>query len=122
MTQKTEKRPGTDCWRFAPIGGDRIVKRPHRREVWGIAYVAQKCRLVPDRPDPAGNASYACKIANVSEGGFGIVCRKAGATPDLFQTGSEMTLEAWDGKRLRVEIRWVNKDRMGVKCFSLSAH
>ncbi len=94
---------------------DLVISRPFRRRVTGVAYTAQKSRLIPDRPDAEGNDSYPCKIADVSVDGFGVVCRAASINPTLFETGSEMTLEGSDGKRVRVQIRWAKKDRLGLK-------
>jgi hypothetical protein len=115
MTMKTEKRPAVGLQRVVTSDGGVVVNRPYRRPISGVAYHAQKCRLVLDMPDAAGNESYPCKIANVSDCGFGVVCRAAETTPDVFQPGAHMTLEAWDGKRSRVEIRWINKARLGLK-------
>ena len=82
-----------------------------------VAYNAQRSRLVPDAPDAEGNANYPCKIANVSDGGFGVVCRAAEKSPDLFQTDALMMLESGDGTRIRVQIQWVSHGRIGLKRF-----
>jgi hypothetical protein len=116
MAEETEKRPGQ--WRFKAVRPGTIVNRPFRREVWGTAYAAQRCRLILDEPDIEGNESYSCKIADHSEGGFCVVCPAAEKAPDLFGVGVEMTLEAWDGKLLRVEIRWISNGRVGLKRYS----
>ncbi len=117
MEPRIETTPPELLKRFARGPQGAIVKRPFRREVWGTAFVAQKCRLVLDGPDADGNTSYACKVADFSEGGYGVVCKAAETTPKLFQTGMEMTLEGWGGVRTRVEVRWIKKERMGLKTF-----
>jgi hypothetical protein len=113
--KETEKRPGNGLQRIVTIGKDDVINRPSRRLISGVAYNAQKCRLIPDTPDAAGNASYICKIADVSDAGYGVVCRAAADTPEHFQLGTKMTLEAGDGKQSRVEICWVKNVRLGLK-------
>jgi hypothetical protein len=115
MTKETGQKPGNGLQRTVAIGNDDVIDRPLRRPISGVAYNAQKCRLVPDTPDPAGNDSYSCKIADVSEHGFGVVCRTAANSPDLFQIGALMTLEAQDGKQYRVDICWVKNGRLGLR-------
>ena len=92
-----------------------VLARSARRPIVGVAYVAQKCRLVPDEPDVEGNESYACKISDVSDTGFGVVCRIAEKFPALFAAGSQMTLEAGDGTRVRVQIQWTRDGRVGLR-------
>ena len=96
-----------------------VLARAARRPIVGVAYVAQKCRLVPDEPDVEGNESYACfcgcKISDVSDTGFGVVCRIAEKFPALFAAGSQMTLEAGDGTRVRVQIQWTRDGRVGLR-------
>jgi hypothetical protein len=86
-----------------------------RRLNSGVALMAQRFRLILDKADAAGHAHYPCKILDASAQGFGVICSAVELAPDLFQVGAQMTLEAADRKRLRVEIRWINKDRLGVK-------
>jgi hypothetical protein len=100
---------------FGAARRDVVINRPYRRRITGVAYTAQRSRLVLDMPDAAGNDSYPCKIADVSVGGFGVVCQAAQQAMDVFQSGALMTLEAWDGMRARVEVRWANNDRLGLK-------
>ena len=100
----------------APLSGkDVIINRPTRRAITGVAYNAQKCRLLPDTPDAAGNASFPCRIADVSDAGLGVVCRAVEQAPDLFPLGARMVLEASDGTRSRWEIRWIRHGRIGLK-------
>jgi hypothetical protein len=96
-TPEIETTPGTVLWRFRRGPQGIVVKRPHRREVWGTAYIAQRCRLIPDRPD-AGDESYPCKIADVSTGGFCVVCNAAETSPRLFRAGAEMTANGFASK------------------------
>jgi hypothetical protein len=39
----------------------------------------------------------------------------AANSPDLFQIGALMTLEAQDGKQYRVDICWVKNGRLGLR-------
>ena len=115
-----EVPPKTPCPGLQPLlsgGLDMVAYRPSRRPITGVAYNAQRSRLVPDAPDAEGNANYPCKIANVSDGGFGVVCRAAEKSPDLFQTDALMMLESGDGTRIRVQIQWVSHGRIGLKRF-----
>jgi hypothetical protein len=97
------------------VDGDMVVNRSARRPIQGIAFNAQKSHLVRDEPDSAGNERYRCKIADVSDGGFGVVCRTAATNPELFQAGEQMTLQGADGKRVRVQIRWIKNGRLGLR-------
>jgi hypothetical protein len=115
MFQKTEKRFGPGLRRIVEIHDDMIVNRPVRRAISGVAYNAQRSYLVPDEPDAEGNKSYFCKIADTSVGGFGVACRAASTHPELFKSGTQMTLEGMDGKRVRVQIRWVKNGRLGLR-------
>jgi hypothetical protein len=102
MAPKMDMRPGTALRRFAAVEGDMIVNRPPRRSITGIEFHTQICRLLLDEPDAKGNDTYACKIADVSDGGFGVVCGAA------------------DGDRLRVEVRWIKNGRLGLRRLAVS--
>jgi hypothetical protein len=115
MFHKAQKRHAPGLLRTVLLDGDMIVNRPSRRAISGPAFTAQRSHLVPDEPDVDGNKSYFCKVADVSDSGFGVVCRTAGINPSLFKTGNQMTLEASDGKRVRVQIRWIKNGRLGLK-------
>ena len=121
MAQGIAKGPTVGLRRIVEVDEKELVfTRSMRRPISGVLYNAQKCRLVPDSPDAAGNQSYTCKIADVSETGFGVVCRSAEKSPELFPSGAQMTLEANDGKRLRVEVRWIRNGRLGLKRLRLN--
>jgi len=120
MTQKTEKKAAPGLRRVVAVEDGVVVNRPARQSIGGVAFIAQRCRLILDEPDAAGNQSYACKIADASDTGLGVVCRVAEQTPGLFQLGAQMTLEAVDGKRVRVEIRWIKGSRLGLQRFGPS--
>jgi hypothetical protein len=115
MIQKMEKRPGTTLRRFAAVEGEMIVNRPPRRSITGVEFHTQICCLLLDEPDAAGNEAYACKIADVSDGGFGVVCAAAEKIAHPFRAGSQLTLQEADGDRLRVEVRWVKNGRVGLR-------
>ena len=92
-----------------------IVERALRRPITGIEYYTQTCRLLPDEPDTKAGDGYACKIADVSEGGFGVVCGASRAIFHPFKPGTQLTLQKSDGERSRVEVRWVRKSRLGLR-------
>jgi hypothetical protein len=120
MQLKMDVTPPELLKRYARGPQGKVVNRPHRREVWGIAFVAQKCRLLLDQPDADGNESYPCKIADVSDGGYCVVCKAAETSPTMFRAGMTLTLEAWEGVRVRVEVRWIKKGRLGLKSFRMA--
>jgi hypothetical protein len=113
--KETKPSPAADLPEDAEHLEDIIVRRPYRRPITGFAFTMQKCRLVLDMPDATGNRSYPCQIADLSDRGFGVVCPAAEKMLEVFHTGAKLTLEAWDGKKLRVEVRWVEKERMGLR-------
>jgi hypothetical protein len=115
MAGDIEKRIGYGLRRFAAVEGDLIVNRPPRRVITGIAFDTQFCRLLLDEPDPAGNDAYACKITDVSDDGFGILCGAARTVPHPFNAGSRLTLQDPDGERVRVEVRWTKGARLGLR-------
>jgi hypothetical protein len=115
MMQRSEKTYEPGLQRVVVASADMTVNRSPRRQIGGIAYAAQKTRLTPDEPDEDGNESYYCKIFDVSEDGFGVVCPTALKNSGLFTLGKQLTLEATDGKRSRVEIRWVSQGRLGLR-------
>ena len=117
-TNELESDTGRYC--FRGTSKDHIVSRPYRRQISGVAYHSQKSRLIPDRPDMSGVSSFPCKVADVSERGVGVVCRDAENAPDLFREGAHMTLIDADGKRARVEVRWVNNGRVGLRRFEIN--
>jgi hypothetical protein len=114
-TPRTEKRPGTALRRFAAVEGEMIVNRPPRRSITGIEFHTQICRMLLDEPDVMGNEVYPCKIADVSDGGFGVVCGAAEKIPHPFKPGAQLTLQESDGDRLRVEVRWIKNGRLGLR-------
>jgi hypothetical protein len=120
MFEDTETLPGPDLQPAAATQEDRAVERAARRPISGIVFLAQKTRLVLDAPDAAGKATYPCRIFDFSAGGFGVVCHALAKSRGAFHLGAQMTLEAWDGKRSRVEIRWINNARIGLKCVEAS--
>jgi hypothetical protein len=115
MAGKMENRTGFGLRRFAAVEGDMIVNRPPRRPITGIEFDTQFCRLLLDEPDASGNEAYACKIADVSDEGFGIVFGVGKTNPLPFNAGSRLTLEHSDGERVRVEVRWIKGGRLGVR-------
>jgi hypothetical protein len=115
MMQKIVKKSGPGLQRIVVVEADMTVNRSPRRQIAGIAYNAQKTRLALDEPDASGHESYPCKIADVSDDGFGVVCPAANTVSDLFALGAQMTLETSDGKRSRVEIRWIRNGRLGLR-------
>jgi hypothetical protein len=120
MAPKMDMRPGTALRRFAAVEGDMIVNRPPRRSITGIEFHTQICRLLLDEPDAKGNDTYACKIADVSDGGFGVVCGAAEKVPHPFKPGAQLTLQESDGDRLRVEVRWIKNGRLGLRRLAVS--
>jgi hypothetical protein len=115
MPQKPVDKMSTSLRRLAAVEGDIIVNRPPREPITGLAFETQHCSLILDWPDDTGNESYPCKITDVSEGGFGVMCGAAKKIPHPFKFGTQMTLHDPEGKRVRVEIRWVNYGRLGVR-------
>jgi hypothetical protein len=116
MFQKIEKKSGPGLQRIVnTVEGDMVVHRPSRRPISGVVFHAQKSRLILDAPDTDGNESYPCRVADMSDGGFGVVCSAADKVPEVFQPGAQMTLEAWDSKQSRVEIRWIKNGRLGLR-------
>ncbi|WP_419758537.1 hypothetical protein [Acidisoma sp.] len=118
MAEKIEKKTGNGLRRFAAVEGDMIVNRPPRRSITGIEFANQISRMLLDQPDATGNHIYPCKIANVSDEGFGVVCGAARTIPHPFHTGGQLTLQESDGERVRVEIRWIKSDRLGLRRLS----
>jgi len=116
MFEEIETRFDSDLQHTPAVGRDAPLDRAARRSIGGIAFLAQRTRLVLDQPDAAGKASYPCRIFDFSGGGFGVICHAVGTAAEAFQPGARMTLEAWDSKRSRVEIRWINNGRIGLKC------
>ncbi len=114
-SRNSESRMTMALRRFAAVQGDMIVNRPPRRAITGIEFHTQICRLLLDEPDAAANDSYPCKIADVSDEGFGVVCGAANTLSHAFRPGSQVTLQESDGERLRVEIRWIKNGRLGLK-------
>jgi len=116
MTNKIERKfVGPGLQPVVVADKTMTVIRAPRRAITGIAFNAQRSRLILDAPDSAGNESYPCKIANVSDAGFGLMCPAAAKVPDLFKVGAHMTLEGSDGKRSRVEVRWISNGRLGLR-------
>jgi len=101
--------------RFVPMDGEMIVSRPPRRAITGIEFHTQTCRLLLDEPDAAANDSYPCKIADVSDEGFGVVCGAVNTVTNPFRPGSQLTLQESHGERLRVEVRWIKNGRLGLR-------
>ncbi len=122
MTGKLESRLSYGMRRFAAVEGDMIVNRPPRRAITGSEFETQYCRLLLDGPDAAGNEGYACKIADVSDEGFGIVYGAAKTNPHPFNAGSRLTLEHSDGERVRVEVRWIKPGRLGLRRLPSGPH
>jgi hypothetical protein len=115
MFKKFLKKPSPGLMRVVRSDGDMVVNRATRRPLSGAAFQAERSHLVPDAPDVEGNKSYFCKVADVSDTGFGVVCRTASVNPTLFKAGNQMTLEGSDGKRVRVQIRWIKNGRLGLR-------
>jgi hypothetical protein len=115
MAQNKLGRIGSGLRRVAAVEGDMIVSRSAREPVSGLAFQAQHCSLVLDSPDAAGHAFYPCKITDVSDEGFGVVCGAARKVPHPFKFGAQMTLHDAEGKRVRVEIRWISNGRLGLR-------
>jgi hypothetical protein len=113
--QKEEDRLGPGLRRFAAVEGAIIVKRPAREPTSDSAFQAQHCSLILDKPDAAGNEIYPCKITDVSQAGFGIICSAAQKAPHPFRPGTKMTLHDAEGKSIRVEVRWANNGRLGLR-------
>ncbi len=95
---------------------EKVVNRAVRRRISGVVYLAQKSRLVLDAPDAAGQVSYPCRVCDFSKGGFGVILPALSKPQDALKPGDRLTLEAWNGQSSRVEIRWIKKDRIGLKC------
>jgi hypothetical protein len=115
MARGNEDKLGTGLRRVAAVEGNIIVNRPPREQIAGLAFQAQHCSLVLDRPDAAGHEFYPCKITNLSDGGFCAECSAASKVPHPFTCGAQMTLHDSDGKRVRVEVRWVSNGRVGLR-------
>jgi hypothetical protein len=115
MAQKNEHKPTMGLRRFAAVEGDMIINRPPRRSITGIEFHMQSCRLLLDEPDAAGHEAYPCKIADVSDAGFGVVCAAAEKISHPFKPGAQLTLQEADGERLRVEVRWIKNGRLGLR-------
>ena len=115
MAQKIDKTPGPALRRFAAVEGEMIVNRPPRRRITGIEFHTQISRLLLDEPDATGHDVYPCKIADVSDSGFGVVCGAAERISHPFKPGSQLTLQESAGERLRVEVRWIKNGRLGLR-------
>jgi hypothetical protein len=115
MVQKMEKRLSPTLRRFAAVEGEMIVNRPPRRSITGVEFHTQICRLLLDEPDAMGNEAYPCKIADVSDAGFGVVCGAAEKVTHPFRAGGQLTLQESDGDRMRVEVRWIKNGRLGLR-------
>ena len=113
--QSNEDGVGKGLRRVAAVEGNMIVNRPARESIVGDAFEAQHCSLVLDSPDAMGREFYPCKITNASEAGFGVVCSAARTVPHPFKAGAQMTLHDAEGKRVRVEVRWVSNGRLGLR-------
>jgi hypothetical protein len=118
MAGDIEKRISFGLRRFAAVEGDLIVNRPPRRAITGVEFNNQFCRLLLDEPDSSGNDAYACKITDVSDEGFGIMCGAARTIPHPFNAGARLTLQESDGELVRVEVRWIKGGRLGVRRLS----
>jgi hypothetical protein len=121
MTQKMEQGAGVGLRRFAAVEGDLIVNRPPRRVVTGIEFHTQECRLVLDAPDAAGAEAYPCRISDVSDEGFGVLCRAVQKLSHPLRPGAQSTLQNADGERVRVEIRWIKNGRLGLRRMTAKA-
>ncbi len=119
MAEKSETMMSLGLRRFAAVAGDIIVSRPPRRPAKEIAFHTTICRLLPDEQDAAGNQGYACKVANVSDEGFCVVCDETKLVSHPFKPGAKMTLEQADGKQSRVEVRWIKHGRLGLRRVTL---
>ena len=115
MYRTTAKRLGPGLRRRILTDGDMIINRPPRRSITGVVLSAQRSHLVPDEPDSEGRKSYFCKITDMSDGGFCVLCRMASEDPRLFKPGVQMILEGPGDKRRRVQIRWLKDGRIGLK-------
>ena len=118
MAEKIENKIGHALRRYAAVQGGMIVNRPPRRSITGIEFTNQVSRLLLDEPDATGNDVYPCQIANVSDAGFGVVCSAARSIPHPFHAGGLLTLHDTEGERVRVEIRWIKNDRLGLRRLS----
>jgi hypothetical protein len=119
MAEKSENRMSLGLRRFAAVAGDIIVNRPPRRPAKEIAFHTTICRLLPDESGATANQGYACKVANVSDEGFCVVCEETKLMSHPFKPGAQMTLEESDGKRSRVEVRWIKNGRLGLRRVAL---
>ncbi len=115
MPQHIEQMRATGLGRSVAAQGKMFINRPPRKPVTGLAFQAQHCSLVLDRPDAAGHEFYACTVTDISDGGFGAVCAAAKKVPTPFRSGAQMTLHDGEGKRVRVEIRWISNGRLGLR-------
>ena len=115
MTQRMDRKLGATLRRFAAVEGEMIVNRPPRRSITGMDFHTQVCRLLLDEPDASGHEIYPCKIADVSDAGFGVVCGAAEKITHPFRAGTQLTLQESDGDRMRVEVRWIKNGRLGLR-------
>jgi hypothetical protein len=115
MTQKSENRVGVGLRRFVAVEGDYIVNRPPRRSITGIEFHTQECLLLLDEPDATGNERFPCKVADISDEGFGVVCRAAEKIPHPFKPGARLTLQESAGERSGWENRWKKNGRLGMR-------
>jgi hypothetical protein len=53
--------------------------------------------------------------ANTAQGHRSYTTLRGTIHPELFKSGTQMTLEGMDGKRVRVQIRWVKNGRLGLR-------
>ncbi len=121
MVEQSENRISLGLRRFAAVEGDMIINRPPRRPVTDMEFHTQICRLLLDEMDATANDSYPCKVANVSDEGFGIVCDATKHISHPFKPGAQLTLEEYDGKRSRVEVRWIRNGRLGLRRVAASS-
>jgi hypothetical protein len=115
MAEKSENMTTLGLRRFAAVAGDIIVSRPPRWPAKDIAFHTTMSRLLLDEKGTTPNQGYACKVANFSDEGFCVVCDETKLMSHPFKPGAFMTLEESDGKRSRVEVRWVKSGRLGLR-------
>jgi hypothetical protein len=119
MAEKIENRTSLGLRRLAAVVGDIIISRPPRWPAKDIAFHTTMSRLLLDDKGATPNQGYACKMANVSDEGFCVVCDETKLMSHPFKPGAQMTLEESDGKQSRVEVRWIKNGRLGLRRVAL---